>query len=153
MKRSTLAASLLLSVVMVIAFSAWLAHERESRIERVRLGMERLEVDSLLGEGKPDIMFPACGRCPAKDLQLYYRGNASPLWNQRLEDFLVICFQNGLVCDIHRTGLSAEFKTIKKKLDKLFAVTVPNRLPCSSSGAGLQQQAAATPVGFFRVPE
>jgi hypothetical protein len=80
------------------------AKVREGKVLRVRPGMHKNEVEQLLGRGEPDVMSPACEKCPPGRKQFVYEANAS-LWYGRLEDNLVVCYVNDVVCDTTRVGL------------------------------------------------
>jgi len=66
--------------------------------------MLKRDVERLLAIGQPDTMSPACENCPTGRTQFAYRGNPS-LWYGRLEDRLVVCYTNDMVCDTSRVGL------------------------------------------------
>ncbi len=80
------------------------AKVREGKVLRVQPGMHKNEVEQLLGPGVPDVMSPACERCPPVKMQFAYEANAS-LWYGRLEDNLVVGYVNDVVCDTTRVGL------------------------------------------------
>jgi hypothetical protein len=96
------------AVVAVVVIAALctgvVARAREQRISRITPGMYKRDVERLLGAGGSDIMSPACERCPTGRTQFSYRGNPS-LWYGRLEDTLVVCYTNDVVCDTTRVGL------------------------------------------------
>lgn len=99
-----IALTLLVLVVLMAGLTGVVARLREQKILQVRPGMHKSEVERLLGVGLPDIMSPACEKCPTGRLQYVYRANQS-LWYGRLEDTLVVCYTNDLVCDTTRVGL------------------------------------------------
>lgn len=94
---------LVLAVLAAVCLGV-VARVRERAISQIKPGMHKRAVESLLGLGQPDIMSPACENCPDAREQLTYRGNPS-LWYGRLEDTLVICYTNEVVCDTSRVGL------------------------------------------------
>ena len=66
--------------------------------------MHRHEVERLLGPGVVDVMGYACGECPSERTQFAYTANPS-LWYGRLEDTLVVCYVEEVVCATTRVGL------------------------------------------------
>lgn len=96
--------ALALTMLLVVISTGVAAHSRESRVRQVQPGMPKSEVELLLGRGYPDVMSPACERCPPQHTQFAYEGNAS-LWFGRLEDMLVVGYVNDVVCDTTRVGL------------------------------------------------
>jgi hypothetical protein len=99
-----IALGLLVLGVLVAAFTGVAARVRERKVVQVKSGMHKSEVEQLLGPGRPDIMSPACEKCPTGRSQYVYRANQS-LWYGRLEDALVVCYTNDVVCDTTRVGL------------------------------------------------
>ena len=76
----------------------------EERIVQIKIGMNKSEVELLLGNGKKDISWPTCKKCPEKREQIWYKGNPS-LWYGHFEDALIVCYANNAVCDFERYGL------------------------------------------------
>ena len=91
-------------VSLVIVYTGLTARVREQKIVQVIPGMQKRDVDRLLGAGRPDIMSPACDKCPTERAQYVYSGNPS-LWYGHFEDALVVCYTNDFVCGITRVGL------------------------------------------------
>ena len=89
-----IALALLVLIVLIALCSGVTARVRESKITKVRLGMHKRDVERL----------PACEHCPTGFSQYVYRANQS-LWYGRLEDALVVCYTNDVVCDTSRVGL------------------------------------------------
>ena len=84
-----------------------MAKQREQVVLSITPGMERSEVEDRLGQGEPDISGPSCEQCPADRDQMVYKANPPPLgfWYGHLEDNLVVCYVENLVCDTTRVGL------------------------------------------------
>src|ERR1043166_2510372 len=96
--------ALLVLTALTAICTAVFARLRERKISQIRPGMQKRDVEHLLGVGQPDVMSPACENCPTERTQFAYRGNPS-LWYGRLEDTLVVCYTNDIVCDTSRVGL------------------------------------------------
>jgi len=101
-KRITIIATVL--ILGWVATTGLVAVSKEKKINRIEIGMTEEKVVRLLGPGSVDHMSPACERCPETRKQKVYRGNPS-LWYGRLEDFIVVCYVDGIVCDQSRVGL------------------------------------------------
>lgn len=98
-------AFLIVAVIgLLAAGTGGAAKVREGKVLRVQPDMHRSEVEQLLGRGVPDVMVPACEKCPSGRKQFVYEANAS-LWYGRLEDRLSVCYVNDVVCDSTRVGL------------------------------------------------
>lgn len=108
MKRKFRIGLLILAlVVCTLAGSRIISDRRERAVRSVTPGMSRVQVEALLGEGRPDYMRPACGRCPMRRDQLVYSGNPAwiGVWHGHVEDTLVVCYVQEKVCDTTRVGL------------------------------------------------
>ena len=99
-----IALALFVLCLFVAIFTGVAARLRERKMVQIIPGMHKGEVERLLGASRPDSMLPACEKCPTERSQYVYRGNPS-LWYGRLEDTLVVCFTNDVVCDTTRVGL------------------------------------------------
>jgi hypothetical protein len=99
-----IALALLVLTMLTALCTGVFARLREQKILQIRPGMQKRDVERFLGVGQPDIMSPACKNCPSERTQFAYRGNPS-LWYGRLEDTLVVCYTNDMVCDTSRVGL------------------------------------------------
>jgi len=102
LQKTALAVVALLAILT--AATGILAYHREDKISQVKIGLHRSVVEDLLGTGFPDESSPVCPGCPEIRTQLFYRGNPS-LWYGRLEDNLVICYVDDVVCGMTRIGL------------------------------------------------
>jgi hypothetical protein len=104
-KSSILSISLLLIFLITLLFYG---NYREKKISTIKLEMPKVEVEKILGGGSQSTSSsmnePICGGCKNYQEQVTYSGNAIVI-NGRLEDSLVICYANGIVCDIERYGL------------------------------------------------
>lgn len=102
LKKIGLVAFVLIALLAIV--TGVTAHVREGKLEQIRPGMRKRDVERLLGAGQPSIMSPACEKCPPGRTQYAYNANPS-LWYGRLEDTLVVCYVGDVVCDTSRVGL------------------------------------------------
>ncbi len=99
----------LLAVVM--SSTGIFAFLREQKVLKVQIGMSRIEVEKLVGNPRGDDEDCAYITCPENAQSNpenarsnWYHANAS-LWYGRLEDKLLICYDNDIVCELRRIGL------------------------------------------------
>ena len=99
----------LLLIALLLVSTGLLAWRREHVLTSIVPGMSRAQVDMVLGPGRLELPFPGkiqsyCKRCPPEHEEFLYPGNPS-LWYGNLEDELIVCYVDGVVCDTARIGL------------------------------------------------
>ena len=105
MKTFRTVALVTVSVIPILAIATGVAARvRESKVKSVKAGMNRAQVERLLGPGEERTGAPSCAMCPAPREQFVYEANPS-LWYGHLADRLIVCYVNGTVCDTVRYGL------------------------------------------------
>jgi hypothetical protein len=103
LKKTILLGAML--VILVGLGTGISARVRENAVQKVKPGMQKAEVETLLGPGKSDISSSGMKRdWPTGRQQFSYRGNPS-LWFGRWEDELIVGYTNNIVSDTERCGL------------------------------------------------
>src|SRR5262245_45589242 len=91
--------ALIVLILLLAASTGVAARLRESKVKQIKLGISKSEVEQLLGKGYPDVSSPVCEKCPPRREQFVYPANPS-LWYGRFEDTLIVCYVDGVVCDM-----------------------------------------------------
>jgi hypothetical protein len=102
MKRVVLA--VLASILLIAIATGVAARLREGKVNSVKAGMSRADVERLLGPGKSTPATSLCPTCPTTRTQFEYEGNPS-LWYGHLADRFFVCYVNDVVCGTSRLGL------------------------------------------------
>jgi hypothetical protein len=100
------AIALAATIVAILAICTGMsAFDKETKIRQIKPGMNKTQVEALLGPGKTDGSSDGANhKWPSGRLQYSYEGNPS-LWYLRWEDALIIGYTNDSVSDIQRCGL------------------------------------------------
>ena len=92
-------------ICLLLLLSLVKALWREPCVQDVQPGIDRARVEQLLGQPRlrdEDVL--DCLPCNRPDERVLYRGNPT-LWFLHLEDWVEVCFQDEVVCQIRRYGL------------------------------------------------
>jgi len=96
--------ALVLIILATGLVTGLMARVREGKVLRVLPGMSKAEVDKLLGAGRLDTSPSGCPDCSGEKTKYVYKGNPS-VWFGHLDDALVVCYVEGVVCGTYRVSL------------------------------------------------
>ena len=90
--------------ISILAATGIFAYYREQKVLKIKIGMNKTEVENLLGSGEEGSTVCSSQLCPKDPQHFWYPANPS-FWFGRFEDTLLVCYDGKRVCSIERVGL------------------------------------------------